>query len=190
MGAADESGRDRLMPMLEGLLTGTDSDFAALALHNPMNRHMKWSTIAGSRNGKILQMKITPGVGPAGMALRLGIEYRSRSARNDIEVLAEGDSHQREALRHGSLSGGGVDPDCPVMLAERLITAAAYPLPGAGTAIMGGILLLGRRSDRPFSSAESAAVRAVLSTAWNGMTIDHSSPMIEPDRSIDGKSLL
>lgn len=140
----------RLLPELEKLRLMTDSDLAALALQERGSRHMKWALIAGSRNGKILTLKLAPGVGPAGMALRLGREYRY-------------------SLAAGSAAGAAGD-HCPVMLAERLTAAAAYPLAKLNGPVSGGLLLLGRRaggasySDREREAAVEclAAVEAAL----------------------------
>lgn len=167
----EERDHDRLMLVLDRLRLLTNSDLAALALHDRMSRYMKWSFISGSRNGKILTMKITPGVGPAGMALRLGREYRHGAAAGSVSC----------DIGHGA-GGSPVSPNvsesCPAMLAERLVTAAAYPLLKLDGPIIGGLLLLGRRAGDVYGDCERLAAEESLTAikaVWSGMTADEMS---------------
>ncbi|RXZ79178.1 hypothetical protein EBB07_24170 [Paenibacillaceae bacterium] len=116
----------RIQQEVEAVRIDANSDFAALALPIPGERRMMWRYIAGSRDLRILQMKIVPGVGMAGMVLRHGTPW-----------LGTGGEH-----------GGRMD--CPVMIAEKLNTAIAFPMGPEGSRSIEGVLLLGRREGSLF----------------------------------------
>lgn len=108
----------------ERLASGTLSDFAAIALPAERFGGMKWDVVVGSRDGRIKQMRIKPGIGLGGMVMRHGIHYMV----ND---------HHNPSMRG----------ECPVMLAEKLESGMAFPLSLlSGQRSSCGVLLLGRRT--------------------------------------------
>ncbi|MBW7461178.1 hypothetical protein K0U00_44700, partial [Paenibacillus sepulcri] len=59
-------------------------------------------------------------------------------------------------------SGGMKAAECPVMLAEKLTAAIAFALPPVRQRIPGGVLLVGRRTGRPFGVQEIGEAAALL----------------------------
>ncbi|MEW9701462.1 GAF domain-containing protein [Paenibacillus sp. SI8] len=121
----------QLMQALEGLRALTSSDFAALArLHDPQQR-FRWTYVTGNQNDRNKHMTIKVGQGLSGSVLRFG--------------------------RWAKLDDGSSDRDwarleCPLMLAEQLKTAAAFPI-YLESAIT-GILFLGKRTQSVYQPDE------------------------------------
>ncbi|MCM3630451.1 hypothetical protein M3194_24260 [Paenibacillus glycanilyticus] len=135
--AADEG---QLLRSLYAIRQRSCSDFAAYASSAEFNLGMKWSKVHGSLNGKVEHMKIQPGIGIGGMVLRHGTVFAVDEKRN-AAMLRE----------------------CPVMLAEKLISAIGVPVSSAGyTHSMNGILLLGRRSNPLFTEEEIQGLSSFL----------------------------
>ncbi|AJY75383.1 GAF domain-containing protein [Paenibacillus beijingensis] len=135
---------------LERLCLSSDSDFGAFAQPVESDRLMRWTCEAGSRNRRISQMTVKPGVGAAGMALRLGRPYIVNGIGNDSAVR-----------------------ECPVMLAEKLLSAVAMPIPALTGHSAGGVLLLGRRSGLNYGEEDvrllSAHIPGLLETMRAGL---------------------
>lgn len=107
-------------------------DFAALAWHVPGGgRSVRWLCGTGSLNDKYLRMAVRPGVGLAGLALRVGKPMR-KSADDG--------------------NPGDETAECPVMLSEKLVDALAVPL-FDGREVKGVLLFGNRRRDRRGRSA-------------------------------------
>ncbi|MWC29905.1 hypothetical protein [Paenibacillus sp. MMS18-CY102] len=125
-----ESGmHDRMMLELERVRQWSSSDFVAYAMPAKHYRLMRWNFVIGSRNGKVGQMKLKPGIGMGGMVLRHGVPY------------AINDRDNRTLLR-----------ECPIMLAEKLAFGLAFPVPAQSLGSLNGILLLGRRGDLKYDN--------------------------------------
>jgi len=114
---------------LERLRLRTKSDFAGLGQVDGETRKLRWRFAAGSVNERTRSIAQKPTAGLSGAALRSG-----RPARME-------DGHGESAR---------LRLEEPVMLAERLASAAAIPI-AEGT---GGVLLLGRRDGRGYETAE------------------------------------
>ncbi|MCQ6560018.1 hypothetical protein [Paenibacillus mendelii] len=121
--------------LLERFRMETGSQFAALAEALSLQGTMKWTIILGNRNDRVALMTVKAGSGLAGMARRLGIMCHSR---------------------RGKLGNHSV-PECPVMLAEQLQEAAAFPIVAAGLRATAGVLYMGRRSGEEYASSDIEA---------------------------------
>lgn len=133
--------KEEWMQMLEHIGRGCKSDFAALAAPASHYNKLKWDAVIGSRSERISKMKLKAGIGLGGMALRHGIRYQANPSENP-SMLAE----------------------CPVMLAEKLVSGIAFPVISTADSVS-GILLLGRREDLPFASQEILFVESLISNA-------------------------
>ncbi|UVI27550.1 hypothetical protein [Paenibacillus spongiae] len=120
--------------LLEQFRIETGSQFAALAEAFNLQGTMKWTVISGNRNDRVGKMTIKAGIGLAGMVRRLGIMCHSRRGKD---------------------SGMNSAPDCPVMLAEQLQEAVAFPVAGsdASTAVA-RVLLMGRRTGADYAPSD------------------------------------
>lgn len=127
--------------MLELIGRGCRSDFAALAKPASQYSMLKWDAVIGSRSERTSKMKPKSGVGLGGMSLRHGIRYQANRSENP-SMLSE----------------------CPVMLAEKLVSGIAFPVISTADTVS-GILLLGRREDLPFASQEILFVESLISNA-------------------------
>ncbi|WP_336785155.1 hypothetical protein [Paenibacillus sp. MMO-177] len=140
MGELSQSpGEENLPPGLQEILHGSGSDFIAFAGSAEHHRSMKWNAVIGSLNGKVEHMRIQPGIGIGGMVLRHGTAWRVDKRTNNA-LLRE----------------------CPVMLAEKLQTALGLPVPASHSNHAGGIMLLGRRKDLPFTEEEAQRISSLL----------------------------
>lgn len=118
----------------------TDSDFCAAAFYDKGTRQIRWFTASGNTNQRFRHMVNRPGQGMAGEAVRIG---------RTIHRIFNPDERQ------GS-------PDL-IMVAERLLAAAAVPLRGADGEAM-GVILIGRRTSLAYTKhdlerLEDAATR-------------------------------
>lgn len=133
------AGQVNIMDVLTRLRDMTSSDFVALAPFVDQPARRRWMYILGNKNDRCQQMVIKMGEGLAGVALRLG-RWVKLDAANPRAV-----EERRE---------------CPVMLAEQLQTAAAFPLimgPSTSTG-MKGLLFIGRRTDQSYEENDIKAI--------------------------------
>lgn len=134
-----KDGYEEIGLVAENLVSRTQSDFAAIALPVERFGKTKWDIVVGSRNGRIKQMKIKPGIGLGGMVLRHGIIYLANR-------------HQPASMRW----------ECPVMLSEKLESCLAFPLPSlSGGSSACGVFLLGRRAGM-FMDQDIAGIRMLI----------------------------
>ncbi|WP_435166080.1 hypothetical protein [Paenibacillus glycanilyticus] len=136
---SQSAGEEYLSPGLQEILHGSGSDFIAFAGSAEHHRSMKWNAAIGSLNGKVEHMRIQPGIGIGGMVLRHGTAWRV-DERTNAALLRE----------------------CPVMLAEKLRAALGLPVPASHPNHASGIILLGRRKDRPFTEEEAQRITSLL----------------------------
>ncbi|EFM12210.1 conserved hypothetical protein [Paenibacillus curdlanolyticus YK9] len=130
---------EQMMLELERIRERSGSDFVAYAMPAEHYRLMRWNFVIGSRNGRVGQMKLKPGIGIGGMVLRHGVPYTINDRENPL-LLGE----------------------CPVMLAEKLASAIAFPVPAESLCSLNGILLLGRRSDQRYDVHEVQGLHTFL----------------------------
>lgn len=120
---------------LESLRDLTSSDFSALAWIESNERHIRWIYASGNLNERYKQIVLKLGRGLSGAVIRLG-----RSVVLD-ETIPDTNRIRNE---------------CPIMLAEHLQSAIAVPVTMAAKTC--GVLLVGSRSVRVYSSKEINAV--------------------------------
>ncbi|WP_256757411.1 GAF domain-containing protein [Cohnella sp. WQ 127256] len=125
--------------VLENFRLLSCSDFSALAITRSTEHCYRWTYAVGCRSEKYRQMTLKPGSGPAGLALRIGkvINWDDRSPPIT-----------------------GFRKECPLMMAEQLRCAAAFPLT-MGEQIQ-AILLVARRSPLPYESSDIHAIQDEL----------------------------
>jgi nitrogen regulatory protein A len=137
-----------VMEELERIRGLTFCDLAALAWAEHAGNRMKWVSASGHLNDRYKKMIVKPGQGVSGMAIRLGRPF----------IMDDTPAHSDR-----------LSTECPMMLAEQLVSALAIPL-SKGKGDIRGILLLGKRKDACFSKdsldrAERAALDLV-SRLW------------------------
>lgn len=116
---------------LDLLRVRTCSDFAAVAVYGrDTDRMVRWVSASGNTNTRYTYMQERSGAGIGGWIVRHG---RPLS-------LGGGESGAGRPLR-----------EYPLLVAERLLTAAGVPIHG-GTGI-DGALLIGRRTAEPYEAA-------------------------------------
>ncbi|GGA09362.1 hypothetical protein GCM10008018_63770 [Paenibacillus marchantiophytorum] len=129
---------------LELLRSLTSSDFIALAPLPDDTGRSYWKYAVGNRNDRYQQMVIKKvGLGLAAAVLRLGRWVKLDDANPRL--------HQ-ERLQ------------CPVMLAERLLSAAAFPVVTSSSHRMLGLLYIGKREQSRFEPGEIQAVQGRIHT--------------------------
>ncbi|WP_336773745.1 hypothetical protein [Paenibacillus sp. MMO-58] len=133
------AGDEHLLRDLQEILRRSESDFIAFAGPAENHRSMKWNLVIGSLNGKIEHMRIQPGIGIGGMVLRHGTACLVNGLKN-TSLLRE----------------------CPVILAEKLVTAIGLPVPAGDPYYVDGIVLLGRRKHQPFTEEEAQGISSLL----------------------------
>lgn len=127
-----------LMEALQRLLRDTSSDFAALAPMETAKPRIQWAMACGNRNERYAHMVVKTGQGLAGEALRHG-----RWVKLDE---SDGDEASKR-LR------------CPLMLAEQLLAAAVFPIPGSKESAQPlGLVYVGRRQSGRYSPSDMAAI--------------------------------
>lgn len=115
-----------IQEMIDGLRLSTSSDFCGLACLN--GTMLRWKVTSGSSNERVKRMEMRPGQDLVGTALRTG-----RTARSDAQSPGEHTPGR-----------------CPLMLAERLVSAIAVPVFQEGS-VPGAVLLVGSRLPCIFS---------------------------------------
>lgn len=109
-----------------------ESDFCALALYDASSRQIRWIAASGNINEKFRYMVNRPGQGISGEVIRIG---------RTVQRTCTSDEQRRS-----------VDS---IMLAERLVVAAATPVRTEDNETM-GILLMGRRIGAIYTTPELA----------------------------------
>ncbi|MFX3648231.1 MAG: GAF domain-containing protein [Paenibacillus sp.] len=115
-----------IQEMIDGLRLNTASDFCGLACLN--GTMLRWKYTSGASNERVKRMEMRPGQDLVGTALRTG-----RTARSDAQS-----------------TGDHTPGRCPLMLAERLVSAIAVPVFQEGS-MPGAVLLVGSRLPCTFS---------------------------------------
>lgn len=115
-----------IQEMIDGLRLSTSSDFCGLACLN--GTMLRWKYTSGASNERVKRMEMRPGQDLVGTALRTG-----RTARSDAQF-----------------TGDHIPGRCPLMLAERLVSAIAVPVFQEGS-VPGAVLLVGSRLPCTFS---------------------------------------
>ncbi|CAH1203903.1 hypothetical protein PAECIP111893_02114 [Paenibacillus plantiphilus] len=124
---------------LESLCHMTSSDFSALAIMDPDGKHVRWRYAYGNRTDRYKQMTLKPGLGPAGVALRTG---------------------RPAAWEDRSSSSTDKSPVIPMMVAEQLRCAVAYPI--ADRDSIRAVLLIARRLPLPYTGSETSHIEDTL----------------------------
>ena len=123
---------------LRRLRAAIGADFAALASVDERDRAARWLYASGNENERYLRMRKKPGVGVTGFVVRHGRPF----------VLDDAASAHSTAAR----------VDYPILLAERLRSAAAVPVLGGGR--VEGVLLAGYRTARRIGPELLAAMES------------------------------
>ncbi|WP_428910612.1 GAF domain-containing protein [Niallia sp. Krafla_26] len=119
----------------EKVLIEINCDFVGLALQNNDGPDVKWHYAAGNSNNKYMRITVRYGKGIAGKVIATG-----------SPMIVEG--FPQQIL--------GKPLEYPIMLAEKLVTAFAVPI--HFNSLPKGVLLVGKRTNQPFSKSEQRAV--------------------------------
>ncbi|WP_458463437.1 GAF domain-containing protein [Paenibacillus sp.] len=115
-----------IQEMIDGLCQNTVSDFCGIACVS--GSMLRWKHTSGASNERVKRMEMRPGQDLVGTALRTG----------------------RTALLDAQSNGDYIPARCPLMLAERLVSAIAVPMFQEGS-VPDAVLLLGSRQPCTFS---------------------------------------
>lgn len=126
---------------LESLCRLSSSDFSALAIMQSYEPRVRWKYAFGNRSERYKRMTLKPGAGPAGLALRIGkpVNWDDRVPPNP-----------------------GFRTECPLMAAEQLRSAAAFPILKENR--IEAVLLIARRSTLSYTDSEMTAIQDTLHT--------------------------
>jgi len=119
----------------EKVLAEIECDFVGLALQNSDGPDVKWHYAAGNSNNKYMKITVRYGKGIAGKVISTGRPMTIEGFPNHISG---------KALEY------------PIMLAEKLVAAFAVPIHFNG--LPKGVLLVGKRTNQPFSKSKQSAV--------------------------------
>lgn len=119
----------------EKVLAELECDFVGLALQNSDGPDIKWHYAAGNCNNKYMRITVRYGKGIAGKVIATG---RPMAVGGFPHHISD------KPLEY------------PIMLAEKLMTAFAVPIHFNG--LPKGVLLVGKRTNQPFSNSEQNAV--------------------------------
>ncbi|WP_232426283.1 GAF domain-containing protein [Cytobacillus praedii] len=122
--------------MCESILSKIATDFVGLALQNREGPDVRWHYAAGNSNDKYKKITVRYGKGIAGKVISTG---------SPITVNNFPDNIYGKALEY------------PIMLAEKLLYAYAVPIFYKGAPK--GVLLVGRRTNKPINEGEQNIVR-------------------------------
>lgn len=122
--------------MCESILSKIATDFVGLALQNREGPDVRWHYAAGNSNDKYKKITVRYGKGIAGKVISTG---------SPITVNNFPDNIHGKALEY------------PIMLAEKLLYAFAVPIFYKGAPK--GVLLVGRRTNKPINEGEQNIVR-------------------------------
>ncbi|MED3553318.1 GAF domain-containing protein [Cytobacillus praedii] len=122
--------------MCESILSKIATDFVGLALQNREGPDVRWHYAAGNSNDKYKKITVRYGKGIAGKVISTG---------SPITVNNFPDNIHGKALEY------------PIMLAEKLLYAYAVPIFYKGAPK--GVLLVGRRTNKPINEGEQNIVR-------------------------------
>ncbi|NEW04855.1 GAF domain-containing protein [Paenibacillus sp. SYP-B3998] len=140
-----DAGKE-LKEELERLRGLTSSDFIALAPFHEQDQRFRWTYVTGNRNDRNQHMTIKVGQGLSGSVLRFGRWVKVDDTNPDAE---------RARL------------ECPLMLAEHLRAAAAFPI--YVETVVKGILYIGKRSHTTFQQEEVEEITAAISKLAVGL---------------------
>lgn len=126
---------------LENMCRLTVSDFSALAIIETNQQRARWRYAFGGRSERYKQMMLKPGLGSAGLALRTG-----------KPVIWDEHAPPNPAIRN----------ECPLMTAEHLRCAAAFPISSEG--LIKAVLLVARRTTRSYADNEITTIQNTLHT--------------------------
>lgn len=115
-----------IQEIVDHLREHTSSDFCGLACLSGAMLH--WKFTSGASNERVKRMHMRPGQDLVGTALRTG----------------------RTAISDGRTSGDRLPGRCPLMLAERLVSAVVVPI-FEKSSVPGAVILLGNRQPCSFS---------------------------------------
>lgn len=115
---------------LSELLKLSGSDFCSVASYDTSARQIRWIAASGNTNEKFRHIVNRPSQGMTGEVIRIA---------RTVQKICTTDEQRRNSDS--------------IMLAERLIVAAATPISSANNEIV-GILLIGRRTDRLYTATE------------------------------------
>ncbi|WP_240795569.1 GAF domain-containing protein [Aquibacillus halophilus] len=114
-------------------------DFTGIAIQKPDELDIVWPYVSGNRNEKYKYLTVRYGKGIAGKVISTGSPMTIASFPNNII---------------------GRSTDYPIMLAEKLLSAYAYPLQFKG--VPKGALLIGFRDSRTFSQDDKDKVQTTV----------------------------
>lgn len=147
--------RAELALRLDLLRARTCSDFAAVAVYGrDTDRMVRWVSASGNMNTRYTHMQERTGAGIGGWIVRHGRPL---------------------SLGGGALGDGRPLREYPLLVAERLLTAAGVPIHG-GIGV-DGALLIGRRTAEPFEAAHwlllEEEAKHYVAVAWHesGLTV-------------------
>jgi len=130
---------DQILVLCSEIAHEISCDFVGLAIYNPQGKELRWMYAVGNRNEKYRRIVVRYGKGIAGQVIRTGRPMTiSQFPQNII----------------------GKATDYPIMLAEQLISALAYPIHRGG--IPWGVLLIGNRSESAFSKEQQDKIKKVV----------------------------
>lgn len=127
---------DKITQKLESLSRLSSSDFSSLAIMESNAPHARWRNAFGNLSERYRHMTLKHGMGPAGLALRIGkpVKWDESIAPNP-----------------------GIRTECPLMKAEQLFSATAYPISKDNR--IKAVLLMARRSTIPYTESEMIEIQ-------------------------------
>lgn len=131
----------QIVKVCESILTQISADFVGLALQNSEGPDIRWHFAAGNRNEKYKRISVRYGKGIAGKVISTGSPITINKFPEDIS---------------------GKALEFPIMLAEKLVYAFAVPVFYKGAPR--GVLLVGRRTEKPISENDKNTIRNVSKT--------------------------
>ncbi|WP_144842564.1 hypothetical protein [Paenibacillus cremeus] len=129
--------------VLQELKQGSASEFCAIAWADRDNRMLRWQAAAGNLNERYRQISFRSGQDLAGLVWRIG---------------------RPEALDAGTAGYERKRKESPIMLAEQLLAAAAFPisLQASGP----GVLLVGSRALRLYTAGDLERISAEVGVVF------------------------
>lgn len=131
----------RIAKACESILMQISADFVGLALQNREGPDISWHFAVGNRNEKYKRITVRYGKGIAGKVISTGSPMTVNKFPENISG---------KALEY------------PIMLAEKLVYAFAVPIFHKGTPK--GVVLVGRRTEKPISESEKNMICDVSKT--------------------------
>ncbi|MDF2669697.1 MAG: nreA1 [Paenibacillus sp.] len=128
------------------------SDVVALAWRAHDYGLLRWIHSSGHHNERHKSMTVKTGVGIAGLAIRSGRPFKLDDSVPEAERI-------RAA--------------CPMMLAEQLRSAFAFPIQNKDNVIQ-GVLLIGKRKDYTYTEDDKIRMTDWLSTLMRMLQEEHT----------------